>query len=52
MTGVQTCALPIFCSNLNISALIVELDAKVIVDIFHNANYENNIVSPILDDCR
>ena len=40
------------CSNLNISALIVELDAKVIVDIFHNANYEKNIVSPILDDCR
>ena len=40
------------CSNLNISALIVELDAKVIVDIFHNANYEKNIVSPILDDYR
>ena len=40
------------CSNLNFSTLIVELDAKVIVDIFHNANYENNIVSPILDDCR
>ena len=40
------------CSNLNISALIVELDAKVIVDIFHNVNYENNVLSPILDDCR
>ena len=40
------------CNNLNISPLIVELDAKVIVDIFHNVNYENNILSPILDNCR
>ena len=40
------------CSNLNISTLIVELDAKAIVDIVHNINYENNILSPILDDCR
>ena len=40
------------CNNLNISSLIVELDAKVIVDIFHNVNYENNVLSPILDDCR
>ena len=40
------------CSNLKFSTLIIELDAKVIVDIFHNANYENNIVSPILDDYK
>ena len=40
------------CNNLNFFALIVELDAKVIVDIVHNVNYENNILSPILDDCR
>ena len=40
------------CSNLNISSLIVELDAKVVVDIFHNVNYENIVLSPILDDCR
>ena len=40
------------CSNLNISSLIVELDAKVVVDIFHNVNYEKNVHSPILDDCR
>lgn len=38
------------CSNLNIFALVVELGAKVIVDIFHNAGYENNVVSSILDD--
>lgn len=42
----------ILCCNLNISSLIVELDAKAIVDVFHNLNYENNVVSLILDDCR
>ena len=38
--------------NLNIPSIIVELDAKAIVDIFQNSRYENNIISPILDDCR
>ena len=32
--------------------MIVELDAKAIVDAFLNLNYENNVMSPILDDCR
>ena len=40
------------CINLNIPSLIVELDAKAIVDILQNSNYENSILSPILDDCR
>ena len=40
------------CCNLNISSLIVELDAKVVVNILHNINYENNVLSPILDGCR
>ena len=40
------------CCNLNISSLIVELDVKVVVDILHKVNYENNILSPILDDCH
>lgn len=30
------------CSNLNISFLVVELDAKAIVDAFQNVHYENN----------
>ena len=42
----------ILCCNLNITSIIVELDAKAIVDIFQNLDYENNVVSPILDDCR
>ena len=40
------------CYNLNIPSIIVELDAKAIVDIFQNSSYENNIISRILDDCR
>ncbi|KAK7838940.1 hypothetical protein CFP56_018921 [Quercus suber] len=40
------------CCNLNIAALIVELDARAVVDAFSNNHYVNNIISPILDDCR
>ena len=42
----------IFCSNLNIHSLLVELDAKAVVDIFLNPNYQNSAVSPILEDCK
>ena len=42
----------LLCSNLNISLLIVELDAKSIVEIFCNTGYVNDVISPILDDCR
>lgn len=41
----------ILCSNLNIQSLIVELDAKAVVDVFLNPNYQNNAISPILDNC-
>ena len=40
------------CNNLNISTLVVEVDAKAIVDAFQNVYHENNIVSPVLDDCK
>ena len=36
----------IICCNLNIISIVVELDAKAIVDIFHESDYENNVVSP------
>ena len=36
------------CCNLYISSLIV----GAIVDAFSNAQYVNNDISPILDDCR
>ena len=38
------------CCNLNLPSLVVELDAKSIVDVFGNPNYEGNIILPILDD--
>ena len=40
------------CCSLNISSLVVELDAKAIVDVLGNPSNVNNIVSPILDDYR
>ena len=42
----------LMCYNLNIFSLIVELDAKFIVDALGNSEYVNNVISPILDDCR
>ena len=42
----------LLCSNLNIPALIVELDAKSIVDIFCRDGYVNDVISPLLDDCK
>lgn len=40
------------CCSLNIPCVIVELDAKVVVDVLQNTNYDNVVVSPLLDDCR
>ncbi|KAL0013088.1 hypothetical protein SO802_000157 [Lithocarpus litseifolius] len=39
-------------SSLSIHSLVIELDAKAVVDVFLNPNYQNNAVSPILEDCR
>ena len=40
------------CCNLNIHCLEIEMDAKSIVDMLRDTDYANNIISPILDDCR
>lgn len=40
------------CSNLNIQSLIIELDARMIVDALLNPSYVNNIISPVFDNCR
>ena len=42
----------IMCCNLNISSIIVELDAKAVIEALRNDQYVNNIIYPILDDCR
>lgn len=42
----------LLCCNLNISYLVIELDAKAIVEVLGNPSYVNNVISPILDDCK
>ena len=42
----------LLCNNLNITSLEIELDAKSIVDALGNPSHVNNIISPLLDDCR
>ena len=42
----------LLCCNLNIDSLVVELDAQTVVEVFKNAAYVNNVISPLLDDCR
>ena len=40
------------CHSLNITCLVVELDAQTVVDVLRNYSYDNRIISPIMDDCR
>ncbi|KAL0000220.1 hypothetical protein SO802_019822 [Lithocarpus litseifolius] len=40
------------CLFLNIPCLVVEVDAKAVVDVLRNYNYDNIVISPIMDDCR
>ena len=42
----------LICCSCNFNYVEIELDAKAIIDSLANSNYVNNIVSPILDDCR
>lgn len=41
----------LLCRDLNISSLVIELDAESVVLAFKNPSYANNFISPILDDC-
>ena len=40
------------CLNPNLSSVLIELDAKSIVDLLVNSDYSNNAISPLVDDCR
>ena len=42
----------LLCCNLNIQSLIVEVDAQAVVAVLRNNDYINNVISPILDDCK
>lgn len=42
----------LLCHQMNIPAIIVELDAKVLVDAISNPRYSNTVISPIFYDCK
>ena len=42
----------ILCCNLNITSFEIELGAKFTVDASGNPSYVNDIISPLLVDCR
>ena len=42
----------LLCQQMNLTAIIIELDAKTIVDALTNPTYSNSIVSALFDDCR
>ena len=42
----------LLCQQLNVQAVIIELDAKTIVDAFNHQAKSNTVVSSIMEDCR
>ena len=40
------------CLQIHAHFVIIELDAKAIVDAFNSQTYSNTIVSSVMDDCR
>ena len=42
----------VLCSQLNLSSVIVESDAKALVDALNNPAYDNSVGSPLYDDCK
>ena len=42
----------LLCNQLNLNAVIVELDARALVDALNNPSYANSIISLLFDDCK
>lgn len=42
----------LLCHQLKLVAIIIELDAKVLVDALNNHVYANSVISPLFDDRR
>ncbi|XP_075652482.1 uncharacterized protein LOC142622815 [Castanea sativa] len=42
----------LLCNPMNLSDIIVEIDAKALVNAFNNPTYDNSVISPLFDDCR
>ena len=40
------------CRQLNIGAVVIELDAKSLVEVLNKSSYCNTVISPLLDDCK
>ena len=40
------------CRQMNACAVMIELDAKSLVDALNNSSYYNFVISPLLDDCK
>ena len=40
------------CNQMNLSDVIVELDAKALVDAFRNPSYANSVIFPLFEDCK
>ena len=40
------------CYQLKLPVVIVELDAKALVDALSNPSYSNSVISPLFDDCK
>ena len=42
----------LLCLKSHIKAMIIEMDAKAIVDAFSHQNNSNSIISSLMDDCK
>ena len=42
----------LLCCQMKLPAVIVELDAKALVDAFVSPSYSNLVISPLFDDCK
>ena len=40
------------CQQMSVRAVLIELDAKALVDDLNNSAYSNAVISPLLDDCK
>lgn len=37
---------------MNLRVVMIELDAKSLVDALNKSSYYNSVISPLLDDCK
>nr|POE53032.1 putative ribonuclease h protein [Quercus suber] len=40
------------CRQMNLPAIIIEIDAKALADALRNPKYSNSVISPLFDDCK